>query len=478
MPGLRKFLFAIPASGLAVFLAAAIVSLFFSEGAEVSRILERLRSRELWYTVLLTLRYSLAALGYSWLGAWTILILSKGRGASIFRFFSILPGMAYALLVLSLLRTMGTEAPYSMDSVLMAWVLAGIPFLSSGISEGVRDLGFRSKEALQTLGAGPVRAFFHHDFRGTIRLQLSLLLQQFWFFLTSFSLVMILSGGPPFETLEVAIYSAVRLGRTDLSNALSLALVQALILAVVRIALVRLKIHGQTGRGVSEEYERARDPAGKLGTLVLSVICGAMLVILSARIPGRAEALSSFLAPLVLSLSLGAVVVFFTLVFSLSSYHSGLRALGSAGNWVSPILLSLSVWSFSGFRLPPFVNVALIQTVFFAPWVAHGIFPLLDRSQKTGVEAARVLGAGAFRAWLEVEWPRIKGAALRTAGLVFSLSVTEVSSVMLFSRGDFDTLSSYSQNLFSRFRIDEAAFGTVALLLISALSLHLAERRA
>jgi ABC-type Fe3+ transport system permease subunit len=463
-----------PALGLALFVICGVVSLFFSADFDGSRIIFHLLSRELRFTVLLTLQFSLLALFCSWIGSWGVVLLTGGKGGGVFRFFSVLPGMAFALFVLLVLRWFEVESPYSMQSVLIAWVLAGILYLSAGISEGIRDLGSRGKEALRTLGAGPVRAFLHHEFRGTLPVQASLLLQQFWFFLTSFSLVMILSGGPPFETIEVAIYSAVRLGQVDYSKALALAFVQSFLLIAVRFALVRVKSRIRRERGISEGYRRSPDAAGRIGTFVVLACCSAILIVLGFRISGWTE----FLKPLGLSILLGIVVVFFTLIFSISTYFSGFRALATISTWFSPLLLSLSIWSFSGFTLPPFLNVALIQTLFFSPWFSQVIFPILDREQKAELEAARVLGAGKLRAFLEVEWPRLRGGVRRVLGLVFALSVTEVTSVMLFSRGDFDTLSSYAQNLFSRFRIEEAAFGVMVMILVSAMSLHFAEERA
>ncbi len=474
MTSTKNLLRAAPALGMCLFAVCGVASLFLSADFDGSKIVFHLLSRELRHTVLLTLQYSLLALFFSWIGSWSVLLLTGGRGTGIFRFFSIVPGMAYALFVLLILRWLGVESPYSMRSVLLAWTLAGVLYLSAGISEGIRDLGFRSKEALRTLGAGPVRAFLHHEFRGTLPVQTALLLQQFWFFLTSFSLVMILSGGPPFETIEVAIYSAVRLGQVDYSKAMALAFVQSMLLVAVRSALVLMKSRIRKERGISEDYRRSPDAAGRLGTLVVLVFCAAILLGLGFRISEWTE----FLKPFFLSISLGMVVVAFTVIFSISTYFSGFRALASISTWFSPLLLSLSIWSFSGFTLPPFLNVALIQTLFFSPWFCQVIFPILDREQKAELEAARVLGAGKLRAFVEVEWPRLRGAVRRVLGLVFALSVTEVTSVMLFSRGDFDTLSSYAQNLFSRFRIEEAAFGVMVMILVSAMSLHFAEERA
>ena len=120
--------------------------------------------------------------------------------------------------------------------------------------------------------------------------------------------------------------------------------------------------------------------------------------------------------------------------------------------------------------------LAFIQAVLFAPWFARTVFPLLDRRRRVELEAARSLGATPVNAWIRVEWPRVRGPVLSVAGWVAALSVMEVSSVMWFSKGDFDTLSSRVQNLFSRFQIDEAGAGFAILCLLAYAVLWLTEK--
>ena len=120
--------------------------------------------------------------------------------------------------------------------------------------------------------------------------------------------------------------------------------------------------------------------------------------------------------------------------------------------------------------------LVIIQSVLFSPWFARTVFPLLDRKRTGQLEAARLLGAPPVSAWIRVEWPRVRGPVLSVAGWVAALSVMEVSSVMWFSRGDFDTLSSWVQNLFLRFRIDEAGVGFAILGLLAYVFLWLTEK--
>jgi len=482
--GIRRFLMAGPSLAIALFVGAGMGSVFLADSFDFRKMGAFLLGDEALSILRLTVVHSGVALVISWAAAWGWLLIAGARGLGVLRFLSVLPGMAYALAVVLVLRGLRVENPYSMRSVVIAWVLAGIPYLASGMAEGIRDLGIRRREALKVLGARPWQVWWHHEFRGTAMVQVSLVLQQLWFYLTSFSLVLILGGGPPSETLEVGIYSSVRLGNPDFSKAMALVVLQAGLLLLVRGFARGVQSRIQSPRALGEGFGVQSDRLGRMavGVLILGLLGASVGLGLDLGTgngsASREMILGDFAGPVGMSLGLGAMVVLLTSVFAISSYLSGLKFLAGMGTWTSPVMISLSVWNLSGFLLPSWWNVALIQSVFFAPWFARSVFPLLDRTQKPELEAARALGAKPWVAYWQVEWPRIRGAVIRSLGLVFALSVTEVTSVMLFSRGNFDTLSSFSQNLFSRFRIEEAAFGVLLMLLMASAALACGEEKA
>ncbi len=418
-------------------------------------------SSETLYAVRLTLTYSGLALLISWALA-LLALKSKSRLLrSIFEFFWVLPGFAYALLTLFALRFLQVTPRYSMFSVLIAWIIAGVPYLTLTFRQALLDLDYREKEALQTLGANPIQAWFYFDFKRTLPSQAAALLQQFWLYLTSFSLVMILSGGPPYETLEVAIFTSMRLDQVDLTRAWALGLWQLIILASLRWCLKTSPVQVSGWRGKDSSPSNLRNKifllAGLLG-----------LIFVWAKFTGLNQ--DGFLESLGMSLLLGILVSVFTLLLNFAFYYSGLRWLAEVGAWVSPMLLSLVAWRWFAFSFPPLLSCLLLQIILFSPWVARSFYPLLDRSRRSELEAARTLGASPIRAWYEIEWSRVRKPFGWMLGFIFSLSITEVTTVLLFSRNEFEPLSVWVQNAFMRFRIEEAAFGTAVLVLISYFS--------
>jgi ABC-type Fe3+ transport system permease subunit len=415
----------------------------------------------------LTLLWSGVALLPAYASAMALASITRGRGLRPLRGLAVLPGMFYAWVVLVLLRRFAPDFRFSMVAVALAWVFAGIPYLAVAFSEGIGDLDPRNREAMMSLGASRFRLWWHHDFLQTLPVQASALLQQLWSILTSFSIVMILGGGPPHETLEVGVYTSMRLDRVDPDLAAALAFWQALILVSLRVAIRRFRSGPVTGFSPRHAGERS----GR--SLVMAGVWMSGLVLLLVTRPDPQE----WIRPLLTSVVLAFLSSTGALLLAWGAYFSGLRMFAEIGAWVSPMVLSWVFWSVSiHWNLGSLPVLVIIQSILFSPWFARTVFPLLDRKRTSELEAARLLGAHAVGAWIRVEWPRVRGPVLSVAGWVAALSVMEVSSVMWFSRGDFDTLSSWVQNLFLRFRIDEAGVGFAILGLLAYAFLGLTEK--
>lgn len=417
-------------------------------------------------TLSLTLRYSVLALLASWLISLSLVEFKSKAFYSVFKFFWVMPSFAYALMVLFTLRLLQVQDRYSMHSVFFAWVLAGVPFLSLAISQARADLDPREKEALQSLGARPFQVWVHLHFVRILPSQFQALLQQFWLYLTSFSLVMILSGGPPNETLEVAIFTSIRLDQVNLARALSLSIWQAAILVGLRLGLQFLyPSHPTVGLewGIQSAPEKQKWIKRIFGSI--------SLVLLILIVQTRDLNLDGLLPSLLTGIGLAVLVSFSTFAFCVLCYRSGLRFIAEMGAWISPMVLTLAWWKLVAFQTPAILSCTLIQVVLFSPWIARTLFPLLDRARVFELEAAQSLGASPAQAWLQVEWPRVKDAVWFSLGLLFFLSINEVTAVLLFSKGDFEPLSVWVQNAFFRFRIEEGLVGTLILIFISYLAM-------
>ena len=418
---------------------------------------------EVLHTVERTAVTALSALAMAFLISFPLARRIRGAAEALLQFLWVMPSFLYALLVIVLFRQFRQFDPlfelYSMRTVWVAWVLVAIPFLSVSLARAWRDLDPREDEMMRVLGANRWQRWIRYEIPKMAPTIRSALLHQMWLYLTSFTLVVILGGGPPNETLEVGVYSSVRLDQWNVALALAFSIWQGILLVGLRLALSRSHSSEMTV-GLEWVKQGSRGSRGldwrrwTFAALVLGVIG---LVWTTA---GLSAALFSGVA---LSLAVAlASLCFSALVFALKQPF-----LAELGAWLSPMVFALAWWKAYAFSASPWLLCIGIQVVLFSPWVARTFFPLLARARVAELQAVRTLGARPFRAWLHVEWPRIRESAFGLFALIFGLSLSEVSAVILFSRGSFEPLPVWIQNQLSRFQFGSAFAGTLALLCIS-----------
>jgi len=312
---------------------------------------------------------------------------------------------------------------------------------------------------------------------------------------TSFSLVLMLGGGPGVSTLEVAIYTSVRFD-FDLPKAAVLSALQLIIAGGFILLLSRGRLPSWTNRlSVASKTLRtdAQSVSGKLadslilGCFCLIVLCPLLALFLSARL---AEGVSLFDRPAFwqafwssTSLGISAAVLSTTLAFILCAgrYRMSGRSFGARlGRAV--ISLSQSVYlvlpaivlgtaSFLVFR--PVVNlfdhvffvVLLSNSLLALPFAArlidgryHMITPAQDK-------LCAQLGLTGLRRFFWVTLPAMRREIGLCLGLTAALSIGDFGVIALFGSEQFQTLPYLLYQYASRYGGAEAELLAVFLLI-------------
>jgi thiamine transport system permease protein len=430
--------------------------------------------------VSLTLGYSLSALAVAFVISLPLALMRSKKLEEGLKYAWVLPSFFYALIIIELFRQMRRVDPlfelYSMRTVWVAWVVVAIPFLTVSFARALRDLDPRETEMMQVMGATRIQRFFRYDLPKLSPMIRSSLLHQMWLYLTSFTLVVILGGGPPYETLEVGVYTSVRLDQLNYARAFAVSIWQLAILVALRFLLVRTsQTHLENKVGVEwMDHEVAPTKHFKHGFSRNKLAVFAVILLVCIR----ALLITSNLAEAFLTgVALSASVAIASMAYTLLVFYLRQAWLAELGAWMSPMVLSLAWWKAYAFTFPSLLLCIKIQVILLSPWIARVFFPVLARTRVGELEAIRTLGAHPLRAWWKVEWPRIRSQVYWMMALVFGLSLSEVSTVILFSRGDFEPLSVWIQNQLSRFQFNSAFEGTLLLVGISMLTLMSAKRR-
>ncbi|MEO6396441.1 MAG: hypothetical protein ABIO40_11085 [Devosia sp.] len=307
---------------------------------------------------------------------------------------------------------------------------------------------------------------------------------------TSFPIVLLLGGGPSVQTLEVAIYSAVRLD-FDLNAAVLLAVLQiGLCSAIILLAAAAPAVPVSVAQRSPLRW-RDRGWATPLqGLVLLAATAGFGLPLAALLIDGLSDAVQllespSFWRALGTSLAIGLASAILTLVLavtlaaaraasSLKFFRIGLGVPAYAYLAVPAVALSLGAFLFirnlgiaPGAVAPLVVIVA--NTLLALPFGMATLSPAFDSVVRTRGRLMRSLGLSGSKQFMLVEWPLLGRDFGTVFALAFCFSLGDLGVIALFGTQDFVTLPLLMLRAFSAYRgTDAAAIAAVVLILAVA----------
>ncbi|WAJ27662.1 ABC transporter permease subunit [Antarcticirhabdus aurantiaca] len=277
---------------------------------------------------------------------------------------------------------------------------------------------------------------------------------------TSFTLVLVLGGGPAASTLQVAIYKALSLDFAA-GNAVALCLVQVSLTALVLLALSRLpgrEAGGFTLGAAPRRYDRPSRLASAADTAVL------FLGLLFVGAPFAAillGGLGSDLGPLLAnpavhratltSLVVGLCAASLAVLLSLALLAAGRERPGSAFEIgpslvlvVPPVVVGAG-WFLvlrqvtDVYAAAPYVVVAT-NAAMSVPFVTRIVGPALAAAHAGQDRLARSLGLFGLARWRLVDWPAARRPLTLAFAFAFALSLGDLGAIALFGSPDFQTL--------------------------------------
>ncbi|MDB5542563.1 MAG: thiamine/thiamine pyrophosphate transporter permease ThiP [Devosia sp.] len=303
---------------------------------------------------------------------------------------------------------------------------------------------------------------------------------------TSFPVVLLIGGGPANQTLEVAIYAAVRLD-FDLRGAVTLALVQIGICSVIILAASACApVSASTGTSAAPRW-RDRGVARAAQWLILAVgVLGFALPLLAILFdgigPGIVDVTSrpSFWKALATSLGLGTGSALLTLALALgigmgrAATGSPLLRIGIGAPAYAYLAVPAVVLSLGAFLLvrnaglmpeaaaPVVVLVA--NALLSLPFALATLAPPLDAIAERRGRLIRSLGLTGWQQFRAVEWPLIGREAGVVLALAFCFSLGDLGVIALFGTEDFATLPFVMYRALGAYRTNDAA--TIAALML------------
>lgn len=306
---------------------------------------------------------------------------------------------------------------------------------------------------------------------------------------TSFPIVLLLGGGPANQTLEVAIYAAVRLS-FDLRGAVTLAIVQiAICSAIILAASAFAPIPASTGGSTPPRWRDSGTTRIAQWAVLLFGIGGFALPLVAILIdgigPGIVDVTSraSFWKALGTSLALGSGSALLTLLLALGIgmgraasgsplVRIGIGAPAYAYLAVPAVVLSLGAFLLvrNAGMLPETaapVVVLLANALLSLPFALATLAPPLDAIAERRGRLIRSLGLTGWQQFRAVEWPLIGREAGVVLALAFCFSLGDLGVIALFGTEDFSTLPLLMYRALGAYRSNDAATIAALMLLIT-----------
>ena len=395
--------------------------------------------------------------------------------------------------------------------ILLAHVFYNFAVALRIISGFWANLDPQMTSAARVLGANRWRAFYEVTLPLLRPAILSAALLVFIFDFTSFGVILIL-GGPQFNTIETAIYRRTLI-TFDLPTATALALVQlactfAMIVIYTRLqnrAAVPLDLRPQKVTQVRPTTLRQRSTLLIVTVTMLSLLLLPLLaLVVRSFVNNGALTLDNyftlatnprgsvlFVPPLT---ALGNSLLFAVVTTVVALIIGTLAAYASAGKsrwsrfsepiWALPLGASAVTLGF-GFLIgfptlrSSWIMIPLAHSLVAFPFVVRTITPALRSIRSNLREAAEVLGADSARVWREIDLPILGRALLIGGAFAFAISLGEFGATAMLARAEMPTLPYAIFRYLSQpgsLNYGQAMAMSTVLMLVVALSLVAIDR--
>lgn len=326
--------------------------------------------------------------------------------------------------------------------------------------------------------------------------------------ITSFTIVLVLGGGPRATTLEVAIYQALRFD-FDPARAVALVALQVSLVATSVFLIARLGADVIADRGlpVAPSRPTLAGPLEKtvniaLITAALAFVAGPMTAIVAAGLQAdlaRLAADPAVHAATLTSLVLAALAAILSvaLSFGMVSARNVLQETRrkqrasilerAMGDWAAFVLVIPPIVIGAGwfillrhtgqlFALAP-VMVVTVNAVMAIPFAIRAIRPAYDAAAARHNRLASSLGMTGFSRWRLVDWPVLRRPLLTAFAFAMALSLGDLGVIALFGSDAVQTLPYLLLQRMGAYRTADAAGLALFLGILCLLLMMLADAR-
>ncbi|MDA9008590.1 ABC transporter permease subunit [Alphaproteobacteria bacterium] len=389
---------------------------------------------------------------------------------------------------------------YGIGGILLAHCFLNAPFMARSLLQRFEAIPTEQRKLSRSLDLSAWQRFRFMEWPAIKGSLPALCSTVFLLCFTSFAIVLTLGGSPKYNTLEVAIYEAIKLD-FDIRRAVILALTQLAVCAVLVSIASSFRI---TSKSVSEQnYVSPWPETGTKLTLQIALI-GLFAVFFLAPLAaivvnGTSKDLWKVLQDPLFhrtafnSLALATASALLTLLMAITLIKARVNTIAPERMPQTKLTLLLrQVLSFSGslyLAVPSLVMAfgffllarQLFSSIYFVapvalilanallalPFAMAVLGPAIEKTASKHDRLAFTLRIKGWSRWRLLEWPLIRQEVAFVSALAFCFSLGDFGIISLFGSQDFATLPWLLYQKMGSYRTDEAAAIALILLIIT-----------
>ena len=407
-----------------------------------------------------------------------------------------------------LMKVMKTSEPplkilYSFKAIILAHIFLNFPIALSLITDTWSHLSKNQENASLSMGASGLETFIRVTLPRILPVILSAALLIFLFCFTSFSIILVLGGGPQFTTIEVEIY---RLNNIVLDQEKAAALsvysfTMNLICLTIYLLFSSLFKNKEKNR-----LSRLRRPTSRITYLAITLYILLMLIFFfsplvsivwrsfystsqrygtgyttrayrelfglesSIALANTLDAIMNSIQIAILSACVSTIISICLALWISKRRKGGIfellsmlpMAISSVTLGLGYSILRANISEDSILSGP--VLVILAHTVIILPFCLRTLLPVLRSQNENKLNAAYTMGSGVMKASFDIEIPTIKSSIIRAFIFAFALSMGEVNATLTLARGKVSTLPLQIYRLINSYNYQSAcAVGTILI---------------
>ncbi|MDX9801547.1 MAG: iron ABC transporter permease, partial [Spirochaetia bacterium] len=400
---------------------------------------------------------------------------------------------------------------YSFKAIILAHVFYNSPLFIRIVSSAWERISGDIIEAAESLGASRRRVFMTAVLPQILPPVIAAFSLIFILCFMSFSIILVLGGGPRYTTLEVEIYRLVRIS-LDIKAACSLAVLQSIV--TLSFLFIYSFYQKKTSMIFSDNFRKPekRMSGSFFQTLVIAIFFLFLFVIIimplvmiviesfKYKSTHAGDAVLSLrwyiksfselgMRPVKNSLILALFNTLITCAVSVAalSYLQRKKTVMKVlvetffamSLGVSSIILSLSYMkmiSDFNIEIEPLILLSILHSVIFIPLVFKSISVFYDKIDSSIIESAESIGAGRRRIFFTIELPLVRSGIITGGVLAFALSMGEINSTLMIAPDKFTTIPVAIYRLIGSYNFNQAcAMGSI-LIVTSVLSFFLIDK--